>query len=240
MPLINWKQLGHATFIFSRVVIPFRPFKREVLNVVTSLVTVAALIVGMFALNNWSPFPPRDTVYFQSGALIGDGGVNLLIARIKLGVFLLVIITIVTSFLVDIRDSITNQTSRFLFRGSADPGEQVWWSVVLLFVGYLARIWIFSVASIFGLQGANLVSVVKTGVPVFRGGSPPSFEIGSVLFAAIQNPLATWSEGPGGSWESLLFVMVLGVGRWLILTFLLGVFYLIIPHLAQTSHPRVA
>lgn len=238
MSLVNKRQLFDLFAVASDAAVPLwrytpkawrgklRPFNAAFLGI---------FIAFIFIVNWLSPFA-SDFSSAQSGTItFSNSGMRDEILWLKGGVAIIFASLVFGAFLVDIKDTLSGALSkRFLYEDpDHDLDSKVWWTIILLLLGYVSRMFLFSVLARIGFHAANTMSIAESGISVFSNQVPVSFfgNFSNQMLTILQNPLSTWDIGAGGSWQSALLVTFFSVGRVMLLTFLLGTFALILRNL---------
>ena len=206
-----------------------------------------ALVAFFLGLVYWlvtiSPFPVEQVAQFEDGRLVlKDPALNAAKLYTRGIGGMLAGAVVVVSFLVDFKDTVGGTIgARFIYKDPEHSSDlRAWWCIVLLLVGYVARIWVFSITSMISLEAAHLSAIIETGEGIFVGsGSPSSW--GNPLDAflySIQNPLAVWGVEISGEWFATTVVAFTSIARVVLLTFLLGGFGLVLRNIPNPSSTR--
>lgn len=239
MPIFkaDWKQIVRLIKVFSEDLLPlWRVTLPERLRGWNSIAVFVVVVIAALIFET-SVFPSDVQYYDREGHLMsGTGGIGMNLVYLKVFVSLAVMFLVCLSFLIDLKDFVADRVAdRFLYEDLGSTRDTaLWWSLMLLFLGYLLRLWVFGAVAMLGISAANICSVASSGLSITLGSSSAiSTSTSQAFFLALQNPLGAWAIDPGGSWASYVFVCVFAIFRWILLTFLVGSFSLILRRLSE-------
>jgi hypothetical protein len=209
------------------------------------------VVLAVFAFGwvfSWSPFSHpsvNDAVeYLKDGAVnpnVSKSGLGLNVCYFQLFLAFTLLTVVVLSFLADICDSIRNQIhTRFRYQDTQhNADEELWWSIVIVVIGYCFRLFIFGAVGYLGIKAANTISVVTGSTSIFLPMSdPPRFDHTSdALLFVLNAPLASLPVRGVDCFPATVFVCYFAFARLLTLTFLVGVFYNVLSGLKTKSPP---
>jgi hypothetical protein len=243
MGIINTRQLARLLVVAGDSILPLwriipggKGTPRG--KVILKWLNVALLMFGIsliILLGTRSPFRNDPILDYRNGAIVMNprvGGIRIGLLYAQAFGGMLLISMILWAFLLDIKDAMSGQLSeRFSYYSPENSlDSKIWGIVVMLLVGYVARIWLFGVCYIISSKTANTFSVLYSGISAFNDEAAKQMSrgIGDLLLNSLQSPLGVGGLVPGGTYQSVFIVAFLSLSRVILITFLLGAFGLVL------------
>lgn len=235
MPIVNRKQLFHFLDVLSFGVMPAKYFlnKRWKINV-HNFYLVTGLVLLIYLIDKLDAFPSAPSFSAQSGSIapIVTGGISSVGLYFKIFACIVFVLMFFISFIIDLKHAITGEEIPDIYYKDDEltSDSKVYYSVLLLIVGFVIRVILLSILFLIGLETINVGSVTEYGYSIFSSGDMPDFSGGFLgkIMTALNQPLSLWNARNGPFIWGDCFLFFAGLVKIVILTFLLGIFLEII------------